>query len=115
MRLADGKNAWLTRIQPAPGPHQRKGLTAAVTAMPGVVFAGSWDGVMHALSTADGHTLWEFNTAQEFKTVNGVSAKGGSLDAPGPIVVGGIIYVGSGYAGVNNGMPGNVLLAFSTE
>ncbi len=115
VHLADGKNVWLTRIQPAPGPRPRKGLTAAVTVTPGVVFAGSWDGVMHALSTADGHILWEFNTAQEFKTVNGVAAKGGSLGAPGPIVVGGMLYVGSGYAGVNNGMPGNVLLSFSAE
>ena len=45
----------------------------------------------------------------------GVPAKGGSLGAPGPVSVDGILYVGSGYAGVNNGMPGNVLLAFSAE
>jgi polyvinyl alcohol dehydrogenase (cytochrome) len=114
--LSDGKIAWLTRVQPSgAGPRARKGLTAAVTVIPGVVFAGSWDGVIHALSSGDGRILWEFNTAQEFKTVNGVAAKGGSLGAPGPIVVDGTLFIGSGYIGVNNGMPGNVLLAFSTE
>ena len=52
------------------------------------------------------------NTAQDFKTVNGITAKGGSLGAPGPVIVGGTVYVGSGYIGTGNGMPGNVLLAF---
>jgi len=114
--LSDGKIAWLSRIEPlATGSRPRKGLTAAVTVMPGVVFAGSWDGVIHALSTVDGRVLWEFNTAQEFKSVNGIPAKGGSLGAPGPVVAGGMLYVGSGYIGINNGMPGNVLLAFSTD
>jgi polyvinyl alcohol dehydrogenase (cytochrome) len=37
---------------------------------------------------------------------------GGSLDGPGPVVVGGMLYVNSGY-GFLGGAPGNVLLAFS--
>ena len=86
-----------------------------MTAIPGVVFAGGWDGVLHALSTADGHELWQFNTAHDFMTVNGVTAKGGSLGEPGAVVVGGMVYVGSGYIGTGNGMPGNVLLAFGAE
>ena len=81
----------------------------------GVVFAGGWDGVLHALAAGDGHELWRFNTAQDFMTINGVTAKGGSLGAPGPVIVGGMVYVGSGYIGTGNGMPGNVLLAFSAE
>jgi hypothetical protein len=47
--------------------------------------------------------------------VNGVPGKGGSMGAPGPTIVSGTLYVGSGYVGVNNGLPGNVLLAFSVE
>jgi len=47
--------------------------------------------------------------------VNGVPGKGGSMGAPGPTIVGGTLYVGSGYVGVSNGLPGNVLLAFSAE
>jgi polyvinyl alcohol dehydrogenase (cytochrome) len=59
--------------------------------------------------------LWQFNTAQDFQTVNGVAGKGGSLGDPGPVIVGGMLYVGSGYIGTGNGMPGNVLLAFGVE
>jgi hypothetical protein len=33
----------------------------------------------------------------------------------GPTVAGGMLLVGSGYVGVRNGMPGNVLLAFSVD
>jgi len=34
---------------------------------------------------------------------------------PGATVVGGMVFVGSGYVGTSNGMPGNVLLAFGTD
>lgn len=120
LRLLDGKRVWLAPLEPAagssaPGGRPRRGQDAAATAIPGAVFSGGWDGVLHALSTADGRSLWEFNTAREYTTVNGVPAKGGSLGAPGPVVVGGTLYVGSGYVGTGNGMPGNVLLAFSAE
>ena len=116
--LADGKSSWFTKLDPAPaepGQRPRRGQVAALTVIPGVVFSGGWDGVLHALSTTDGHELWEYNTAHEYKTVNGIEAKGGSLGAPGPVVVGGTLYVGSGYIGTGNGMPGNVLLAFTAQ
>ena len=71
------------------------------------------DGMLRAVSPADGRTLWEFNTAQEFQTVNGVAAKGGSIGAGGPTVAQGMLFVGSGYVGFQNGVPGNVLLAFA--
>ena len=44
--------------------------------------------------------------------VNGVAANGGSLDAGGPTIAGGMIFVNSGY-GLYGGQPGNVLLAFA--
>jgi polyvinyl alcohol dehydrogenase (cytochrome) len=118
LKLADGSSAWLKHIDPAAaagGGRPRRGLVAAVTAIPGVVFAGGWDGVLHALSTADGHELWQYATAHDYTTVNGVMAKGGSLGDPGAAIVGGMLYVGSGYIGTGNGMPGNVLLAFGLE
>jgi hypothetical protein len=37
------------------------------------------------------------DTAIEYHAVNGVKAKGGSIDGPGPVVVGGTLYVNSGY------------------
>ncbi len=120
VRLADGKILWNVPIAPSPAHpgasgRPRKGLEAAVTVMPGVVFAGGWDGVLHALSTADGHEIWQFDTARELTTVNGVAAKGGSLGASGPVIAGSMLFVGSGYVGTGNGMPGNVLLGLAPK
>ena len=46
-----------------------------------------------------------------FETVNGIPADGGSMDGPGAVVAGGMLYVTSGNGGIV-GTPGNVLLAF---
>jgi polyvinyl alcohol dehydrogenase (cytochrome) len=80
--------------------------------MPGVVFSPSNDGHVRAYSTADGTVLWEYDTMRPFETVNGVSARGGSIDGPGVVVAGGMVFVTSGYSR-NGGVPGNVLLAFA--
>ncbi len=69
---------------------------------------------MRAFATEDGEVLWDFDTVKEYTTVNGIAAKGGSLDGAGPVVVGGMIFVNSGYPR-NGGMAGNVLLAFAPE
>ncbi len=47
-------------------------------------------------------------------TVNGVQGKGGSLDGAGPVIVGGMMFVNSGYPRFG-GTPGNVLLAFAVS
>src|SRR4029079_17913885 len=87
---------------------------AAVTAIPGAVLSGAVDGHLRAFAAADGHVLWDFDTAREFDTVNGVPGRGGSLDGAGPVIAGGMLYTTSGYSR-NGGMPGNVLLAFGPE
>jgi len=71
--------------------------------------------MLYALSAADGHSLWEFDTAKEFTTVNNVPARGGTIGSAGPTVVGGMLFVGSGYSFGGGDKNGNVLLAFSTE
>jgi hypothetical protein len=48
--------------------------------VPGAVFSGSVDGHIRAFAAEDGHLLWDFDTARDFPTVNGVRARGGSLD-----------------------------------
>ena len=88
--------------------------SAAVTAIPGAVFSGSLDGHMRAYSSADGSVIWDVDTAREFPTVNGKPARGGSIDATGAAVAGGLVFVTSGYDQFG-GMPGNVLLAFSVD
>jgi polyvinyl alcohol dehydrogenase (cytochrome) len=84
---------------------------AAITVIPGAVFSGASDGMMRAFSTKDGAVLWETDTNQEFKTVNGVPAKGASIQCPGPTIANGMVFVSSGY-GAFGGRPGNVLLAY---
>ena len=62
----------------------------------------------------DGAIVWDVDTMQPYKTVNGVQANGGSMDGPGPVIVNGMVFVNSGY-GFIAGKPGNVLLAFSVD
>lgn len=95
-------------------PNCSPAQSAAITAIPGVVFSGGVDGRLRAYSTIDGSVLWDFDTAREFETVNGGSARGGSMDGAGPAIAGGMLFVGSGY-GAWGGLPGNVLLAFSLD
>ena len=86
----------------------------AVTLIPGAVFATSNDGHVRAHATADGRVLWDFDTAREFTTVNGIRAQGGSIDVGGPAIANGSVVTTSGY-GQWGGMRGNVLLVFSVD
>ncbi|MGA3188568.1 MAG: PQQ-binding-like beta-propeller repeat protein [Bryobacteraceae bacterium] len=88
--------------------------SAAISAIPGAVFSGSADGIIRAYRATDGKVIWEFDTTREFTTTNGVAAKGGSMDGPGPVIAGKMLFVPSGYAAWG-GLPGNVLLAFTVE
>ena len=85
-----------------------------MTAIPGVVFSGSMDGHLRAYSAEEGSVVWDYNTARDFETVNGVRAKGGSMDGPGAVVANGMVFVNSGYSRFG-GLPGNVLLAFGPD
>jgi polyvinyl alcohol dehydrogenase (cytochrome) len=85
-----------------------------VTAIPGIAFSGSVDGHLRAYSTDDGAVVWDFDTVGSYETVNGVPAQGGSMDGPGPVIAGGMLFVNSGYPS-GGGIPGNVFLAFSVD
>ena len=89
-------------------------LSAAVTVIPGVVFSGGMSGYLRAYATDDARLLWEVDTARDYPTVNGVPARGGAMDGPGPTIVDGMLYVNSGYVQWG-GLPGNVLLAFEVR
>jgi polyvinyl alcohol dehydrogenase (cytochrome) len=89
-------------------------FSAAISVIPGVLFAGGVDAHLRAYSTKDGTVLWDFDAQKPFDTVNGVQAKGGSFDAGGPVIAGGMVFTGSGY-GQWGGFPGNVVLAFSID
>ena len=113
--IRNGERKWLTPLAAAEGRKQRPGHEGPVTAIPGIIFSGGYDGVLSALSASNGSVVWQFDTVREFQTVNGVAAKGGALCAAGTVVAGGTLFVPSGYVGVGNNMPGNVLLAFTSS
>ncbi|MEJ0099808.1 MAG: PQQ-binding-like beta-propeller repeat protein [Pseudomonadota bacterium] len=113
--LTDGKIVWQQPPQvPLCGPPKPgcgAGQGSAATAIPGAVFSDSLDGGIRVYSARDGKILWLFDANRDFTTVNGVKANGASMDGPGPVVAGGMVFVNSGYGGLV-GRPGNVLLAF---
>lgn len=116
LSLADGSLIWHT---PAPAPRCAwngapcsNAHASAPAVIPGVVFAGSFDGHVRAYSAADGKVLWDFDTGASFDAVNGGKATGGSIDQGGQTIAGGMLFVSSG---ARLGYPGNSLLAFSVD
>jgi len=114
--MAAGKAAWIAPARPrlCDGGAEANCYASqggALTAGPGFVLSGGSDGGLRAYSADDGSLLFEFDTNRPFETVNGVAAHGATIDAAGPVIVGGRIFVNSGYNGIV-GRAGNVLLAF---
>jgi polyvinyl alcohol dehydrogenase (cytochrome) len=115
VKLLTGEKIWSTPPPPLNCTAGSKGCnsaqSAAISSIPGVVFSGSVDGHLRAFLTKTGAIVWDFNTARDYETVNGVPGKGGSLDSAGPVIANGMVFANSGY-GMWQGLPGNVLLAF---
>jgi len=115
LKVSDGSKVWYA---PPPDCGSRPGCSpaqsAALTSIPGAVFSGTLGGILRAYSSEDGKVLWDYDTAHDFQTVNGVKAKGGAIDGPGPMVIDGMVFVNSGYSRFG-GLPGNVLLAFAPD
>jgi polyvinyl alcohol dehydrogenase (cytochrome) len=115
LSLTTGEVLW--SVPPSPCDARRPcspAQTAAVTTIPGVVFSGSLNGHVRGFAAEDGKVLWDFDTGQEFKTVNGIVGHGGSISVAGPVVAGGSVFLLSGYDTFGEA-PGNVLLAFSVD
>jgi polyvinyl alcohol dehydrogenase (cytochrome) len=114
--LASGRIVWKV---PGPGCANKSpckpSQVAALTVIPGVVFSGTMDGRLRAHSTADGRLLWEYDSARQFETINGIRGNGGSMSNGGPAIVDGMLFVNSGYSHHGGILPGNVLLAFAAE
>jgi polyvinyl alcohol dehydrogenase (cytochrome) len=115
--LTSGEQVWFSQNPkaacPEPGANWcNSGNYAAATVIPGVVFAGAIDGTLRGYSTDNGKVIWEYQTRRPFDTVNGVPGKGGSIHFQPATVVGGMLYIGSGWAGQAEG---NVLLAFGLD
>lgn len=89
--------------------------SAAVSAMPGVVFSGTLDSQFRAYDAATGEVLWTYITATPVDTVNGrEQVAGGAIDATGATIGYGYVFQHTGYSGYGGGADGeNVLLAFT--
>jgi polyvinyl alcohol dehydrogenase (cytochrome) len=119
LQIADGKMIWHKPAPPGQCSWGAKGCSgvesAAVSAIPGIVFSGSTDGHLRAYSTPAGSVVWDCDTAAKpYSAVNGVPAYGGSLGTEGPVIAGGILYVVSG-EGRFTGHRGNALIAFTVD
>jgi polyvinyl alcohol dehydrogenase (cytochrome) len=90
------------------------GISSAVTATPGAVFAGHLDGWVRAYDGRTGKVLWQYDTKPKIRTVNGLMASGGSMSGAGPAVGDGHLVINSGY-GLYSHAPGNLLLVFSAD
>jgi polyvinyl alcohol dehydrogenase (cytochrome) len=88
------------------------GISAAISSSPGVVFAGGLDGILRAFDATNGDILWTYNTHRKYSAVNGVDGFGGAIEADGPVIANGQLFVTSGYDKWAE-LPGNVLLVFS--
>jgi len=109
VRIDNGEQLWAT-----PAPDRNQGQMSAVSAMPELVFSGSWSGRLRAYSAKTGEIVWDFDALRSFETVNHVAAQGGSFNGGGPAIANGMVITASGY-GFVGGKPGNVLLAFSID
>ena len=114
-RIENGERMWQT---PPPGCAERRpcspAQSAAVTAIPGVVWSGAEDGHIRGYDTATGKIIWDYDTARDYQTVNRLPGKGGAIDVAGPVVAGGMLFTVSGYP-ARGSLPGNVLLAFGVD
>jgi polyvinyl alcohol dehydrogenase (cytochrome) len=89
-------------------------LSAPPTVTDSAVFAGTLNGIVKAYDVENGDTLWSINTLREFETVNGLTARGGSIDSAGVVAVGDQVITNSGYDKFGQ-IPGNVLLVFAPK
>ncbi len=113
---ATGRVTW--RAKPTSDCNERpmceEGVSAATTAIPGAVLAGSISGWMRAYDRRSGDVIWAVDTARDYKSVNGAIARGASMSGPGPAVYKGNLIFNSGY-GFAFKMPGNALLVYSID
>ena len=113
----DGKLLW-SSVQENVCPEELRycepGISAAVTAMPGAVFAGHLDGFLRAYAQGTGELLWEYDTKAKVVGVNGIEGHGGSMSGAGPAIGDGYVVTNSGYS-LYSHQPGNLLLVFASR
>jgi len=123
LSIGDGHVSW---SNPAPDPNCAvapkgslinictSGLSAAPTAIDGLVFEGSLDGVLRAYDARTGKVAWSFDLGQaSFRPLNAAAPmKGDTMNAAGATIAGDTLFQVSGYQ-TSNPKAMNLLLAFT--
>ncbi len=84
---SSGRILWSTvqkNVCPTDLQYCDPGISAAVSAVPGAVFAGHLDGFVRAYDRDTGAVLWEFDTKTPVVAVNGIEARGGGMSGAVP-------------------------------
>lgn len=126
LNIADGSVVWEAPSPPLPCSWDSRfchpAMSQAVTAIPGVVFAGAMNGRFRAYAADTGEVIWEHDTGGTMTSVLGREVRGGVMDGGGPTVAGGMVFVNSGYAFRESdsrddprGREGNLLIAYSVD
>jgi polyvinyl alcohol dehydrogenase (cytochrome) len=87
------------------------GHSAAPLVVDGAVISSTLDGKVTVFDAATGRVLNTIDTIGEHVSVNGVPARGGSIDSHGVSAGSGKLFVASGYGSFSQ-TPGNALMAF---
>lgn len=125
LAIADGRALWSSL---APEPDCKvapkgslvnvctAGLSAAATAIDGVVIAGSMDGMLRGYAARDGGVVWQVDLGRaSFQPLNAEKPrKGDTMNAGGATVAGGTLFQVSGYQ-PSGPRATNLLLAFTVD
>ncbi len=121
--ISTGKVLWRQAAKPACDNGRKErygvcaekfGLSATPLAIDSAVISASIDGRVYIHEGESGNLLWQYDTLQDFKTLNGIEGKGGGIDSHSIAAGNGMIFIASGYSGFRQ-PPGNVLLAFKPK
>ncbi|XOV82594.1 MAG: PQQ-binding-like beta-propeller repeat protein [bacterium] len=127
LRVSDGSVVWEAPSPPLPCTWDshfcHPAISQAVSAMPGVVFAGAMNGRFRAYAADTGRVIWEHDSGSTPMTsVLGKEVYGGVMDGGGATIAGGMVFVHSGYAGREQWprdnprrRAGNLLIAYSVD
>jgi len=119
VNLNDGSVDWAFHVTGACTAEEKKfvprcaglyGLSGAPTVIGDHVITGGLDGRLYMLERKTGKLVWQFSTAREFETINGVPGNGAAIDNASIIAANGLVILNSGYGLFGQG-PGNVMIA----
>lgn len=123
VNLKDGSIDWKFEVKPDCTDARKKfvprcnslfGLSGAPTVIGDHIITGGLDGRVYVVERKTGKLVAQWDTAQDFQTVNGVTANGASVDNASIVAVNGLVLVNSGYGLFAQGA-GNVMIAYKPK